>query len=138
MDSRFQQTCDTLDALLAKDKSWLKSQNIKITDWSFFGNREPLSCWSYAFELRWAVPPFIVNISVRLSSVEPPPNENNTATSIARLAEVFQVGAVPHMQNRYEEPVTVDDVINEGMGSLVIRQLEQVRASLPSGYQMVQ
>jgi hypothetical protein len=135
MDHRFQQICDTLDALLERDKPWLKSQNIKITDWSYFGSREPLSCWSYVFELRWVVPPFIVNISVRLSSVEPPPNEDNSATSIARLAEVFQVGAVPHVQNRSEEPVTVGDVTSEGMGNLVIRQLEQAKASLPPEYQ---
>ena len=134
MNLRFQQTCDTLDGLLANDRPQLESQHITITDCSYFGNREPLAWWSYAFELRWTVPPFVVRLSVHLTAVEPLPDEDASPISMTRLAEVFQIGAGSQVHNQHEEAVALDEVVTEGLGGLVSRTLAEARASLPTAY----
>ncbi len=134
MTSRFQRVSDTLDAFLNEGRKPLEVERIQITDWSDRAPREALASWSYAFELRWSVPPFVVKVRVHLTCTEWPADEDSPTISVLRLAEVFQVGAVPHIQNRVEEPVVLDELAREGFTQFVIRQLKAASETLPSAY----
>lgn len=129
----FGKVCQTLDALLERDRGRLEAENINIADWSNRSSREPLS-WSYAFESRWTVPPFVVKVRASLDCLEPPTGEALLGVSVRRLAEVFQVGAVPQVQERAEFCVTLVELERQGLGAFVVQQLEAAQTMLPFTY----
>jgi hypothetical protein len=129
----FGKVCQTLDALLERDRGRLEAESIRIADWSNRSSREPLS-WSYAFESRWTVPPFVVKVRASLDCLEPPTGEAILGVSVHRLAEVFQVGAVPQVQERAEFCVTLVELERQGLGAFVVQQLEAAKTMLPSTY----
>jgi hypothetical protein len=133
VETEFRRIESRLDELVGKAELDLRSQEVRVEDWSarnYHYNNSYLF-WSHSFLKEWIVGVERARITVCLSYHEPLNPEGPCEIELSWRAELFQQGQQSRIDKGSKSTFSLADIERQGIYSLVEAAILEAKAYLP-------
>ena len=119
--------------LIQKDKEVLLADGFQIFDDSSrkYHYKNDHLFWDYRFQKEWLVDIEQACVTIHLTYGEPAQPKETPNINISWRAEVYRQGQESRIDESNEKIITLEDVKNKGISSLVINEFEEGAKKLP-------